>query len=118
MSKSRRNAHTWQVDIENKGRGNLVKGIILLSFQSAQGIGKRQYHLSKAVTDIDRREKVVIALTLKESHLVGSMPDVHQVKIEVYYQDALNKIYLVTTGADETYTYMQKFDRLPKKVAS
>lgn len=108
--------HTWQVDIENKGRGYVVKGFILLSFQSAQGFGRRQYHLSKPITDIDPGEKDVIALALKESHFGGFMPDVHQVKIEVYYQDALNKIYLVTPGADETNTHMQKFDRLPKKV--
>jgi len=108
--------HTWEVDIENKGRGYIVKGFILLSVKSKKNPLKKEYHLSKPIVDIDPGEKDIIELKLKESHFDDFDLVNDKVEVEVYYQDALNKIYVVSPGAIETNKHLEKFDKLPKKV--
>src|SRR5699024_2680006 len=108
--------HTWEVDIENKGRGHVVKAFILLSVKPKNNHLKKEYHLSKPIVDIDPGEKDVIELELKESHFDGFNPLTDEAKIEVYYQDALNKIYIVSPEASETNNHLVKFEKLPRKI--
>lgn len=108
--------HTWEVDIENKGRGHVIKAFILLSVKPKKNLLKKEYHLSKPIVDIEPGEKDVIELELKESHFDGFNPLTDEEKIEVYYQDALNKVYLVSPEALETNTHLVKFEKLPRKI--
>jgi len=108
--------HTWEVDVINKGRGYVVKGFILLSIKSKKSLFKKEYHLSKPIVDIDPGKKEVIKLKLKETHFKNVDPLNDVVKIEVYYQDALNKIYVVSPGAMERGNHLVEFDKLPRKI--
>src|SRR5699024_3833831 len=108
--------HTWEVDIENKGRGHVVKGFILLIVKSKENVLKKEYHLSKPIVDIDPGEKDVIELTLQKNHLDGIDFVNDVVKMEVYYQDALDKIYVVSPVAFGANKHLERFDKLPRRV--
>lgn len=108
--------HIWEVDIENKGRGYVVKGFILLTIKSKRVPFKQEYHLSKPIADIDPGEKDIIKLKLKETHLDDFNLRYDDVKVEVYYQDALNNIYVVAPGANEANKHLERFEKLPQKI--
>lgn len=107
-----KNTSTWEVDIENKGRGYVVKAFILLTVKTGNELfAKKEYHLSKPILDIDPAENDVITLTLTDKEFQGD-----GMKIEVYYQDALDHIYVVSPDANETHNHLVKFEKLPKKI--
>ncbi|WP_368654993.1 hypothetical protein AB4Y30_08195 [Ornithinibacillus sp. 4-3] len=109
-------SYTWEVDIENKGRGYVVKGFILLSIKSSERKFLKQYHLSQPLLDIDPGEKDVIKLELKKTDLDGFDSYSDGTRLEVYYQDAMNNIYVVSPGSDRNNKHLERFEQLPKKI--
>lgn len=109
---------TWEVDIENKGKGYVVKGFILLTIYTNNNKLTKEYHLSQPLFDIEPGEKDIIKLVLNETDVEDT--DLHHLKfkLEVYYQDALNNIYIVTPGTNQTNRHLEKFEKLPRKIVS
>lgn len=111
-----KNEYSWEVDLENKGRGYVVKGFILISIKSRDRRSAKQFFLSKPIVGIDPQEKDIIKLELSENELGKFDPKIDTMRLEVYYQDALNNLYVVTPEPENSYRHLEKFDILPKKI--
>src|SRR5699024_6040524 len=110
--------YSWKVNVENVGKGYIVKAFILLTVRPKGGF-RKYYYLSKPAVGINPKESRTLNLSLKETHLENTDLINNNEKVEVIYQDAVNNIYCVEPGlsnVSDFHRHLESFDKLPKKL--
>ncbi|MED4124157.1 hypothetical protein P4641_09220 [Halalkalibacterium halodurans] len=108
---------SWEVEINNVGKGYIVKAFILLSAPSSKISLYKQLFLSKPIVGLKPNEKRKLVLSLKKEHAEKTRDNFVTNKLEVIYQDALDNIYVVSLGNINNHSHLESFDKLPKKVS-
>ncbi len=111
--------YSWEVEIENVGKGYIVKAFILLSMQSKNSRWKKQYFLSKPVVGVKPNSTRKLILELKDEYIEKTSRDYKTEKVEVIYQDSLDNLYKVEPGISLNKgfnTHLETFNKLPKRM--
>lgn len=112
--------YSWEVEIENVGKGYIIKAFILLSMRSKNSKWKNQYFLSKPIVGIRPATKHKLILSLKDEYIEKTSGDDKTEKVEVIYQDSLDNLYKVEPGISLNKgfnTHLETFDKLPKRMS-